>query len=149
MLIRKARRMLAGLCVALMLTQSVGESALTVVAAERGAEATVEEGFLEEEDVAAGAVVSDGDVEEAATDIDGSPVTADLYSARAVTSQDGADWGNGVLVKADGSITVTRNKIVEVVGRIDSDGVVTIDKNFNMIYAGLFCAQERDNRTAI
>lgn len=142
MLIRKARRMLAGLCVALMLTQSVGESALTAVAAERGAEATVEEGFLEEEDVAAGAVVSDGDVEEAATDIDGSPVTADLYSARAVTSQDGADWGNGVLVKADGSITVTRNKIVEVVGRIDSDGVVTIDKNFNMIYAGLFARRK-------
>lgn len=147
MLIRKARRMLAGLCVALMLTQSVGESALTVVAAERGVEASAEEGifeegFLAEEDVAVGVAVSDGDVEEAVADEDGSPEAVDMYSARAVTSQDGADWGNGVLVKADGSITVTRNKIVEVVGRIDSDGVVTIDKNFNMIYAGLFAGRK-------
>lgn len=43
MLKRKAKRMLAGLCVALMLSQSVGESALVAVAAENIAEVPAQE----------------------------------------------------------------------------------------------------------
>ncbi|MDE7270351.1 MAG: leucine-rich repeat domain-containing protein, partial [Acetatifactor sp.] len=151
MLIRKARRMLAGLCVALMLTQSVGESALTVVAAERGVEASTEEGifeegFLEEEDVAAGAAVSDGDVEDAVTDEDGSPAAADVYSARAVIYGDGEDkqLNDRVLIKKDGSIWVTNGEtetgetIILLFGSIDSDGVVTIRRGIGNIPSLIF-----------
>lgn len=139
MLLRKARRTLAGLCVALMLTQSVGENVLTVAAAGKESEAATteetaaEEGFLGE-DIAP---VSDGDMAADEAEANGEFAGMDLYSESSGT-QDGADWGNGVWVEKDGSITVSRGDRVEAVGHIDSNGVLTIDKDFNMIYTGLF-----------
>lgn len=145
MLVRKARRMLAGLCVALMLSQSVGESALTVVAAESGAEAAAEEGFLEEDGAADGAV-SGGDVKGALTEADDESAGIALYSDTNANlpSQDGEDvsWGIGVKVTKEGDDFVIRYTTVvgnvEVVGRMNSNGVLTIDKGLNMIRAGLF-----------
>ncbi|MDE6014766.1 MAG: leucine-rich repeat protein [Acetatifactor sp.] len=141
--------MLAGLCVALMLTQSVGESALTVVAAEGGVEAAVEEGFLEE-DVVAGAAVSNGDVGDPVTDEDDSPVAADVYSARAGRSGDGEDKqvNDRVLIKKDGSIWVTNGETetgeieVVLIGSIDSDGVVTIRRGIDNIPSSIFSGWE-------
>lgn len=145
MLVRKARRVLAGLCVALMLSQSVGESALTVVAAESGAEAAAEEGFFEE-DAAADGAVSGGDVKAAMAEADDEPAGIALYSDTNANlpSQDGDDvsWGGGVTVTKEGDDFVIRYTSsvgrVETVGRMDSNGVLTIDKGLNMIYAGLF-----------
>lgn len=64
MLKRKAKRILAGLCVALMLTQSIGESALVAAAAENTVEAPAEESAIEDLGGADGTVTS-GDVTEA------------------------------------------------------------------------------------
>lgn len=138
MLLRKAKRTLAGLCVALMLAQSVGESALTVVAAEGNVENAAEEEGLGE-DAAATASISDGDVKDDVEEINGEYAGIELYSETDETSQDGDDWGNGVWVKKDGVIIASRGDRVETVGHFDgSYGVVTIDKDFNMIYSGLF-----------
>ncbi len=134
MLIRKARRMFAGLCVALMLTQSVGESALTVVAWEKGTKAATE-GFLEGDTVTA-APVSGGDARDAAAGSSGSPAETEVQSTLAAASQDGEDiqWGNRVLIKGDGSIFVDDIPF----GVIDSEGVVTVRAGIQNIPTGLF-----------
>lgn len=149
---KKAKRMLAGLCVALMLMQSVGECTLTAVAAGRDETPTTEETSAAEEtlegDVAAAASFSSENTEDDAAGGENGSVGIALYSdVKAdsnLPSQDGDDvfWGDSVTVKKEGDDFVIRYTssvgTVEVVGRMDSDGVVTIDKDFNMIYDKLF-----------
>ncbi len=88
MLKRKARRILAGLCVALMLTQSVGESTLTAMAAEGVTEAVAAEDALEEDETD-GAVVSGGDAESTLPDGSSQPVVSGGNTEDSVTDGDG------------------------------------------------------------
>lgn len=142
MLIRKAKRMLAGVCVALMLTQSVGEYALTAVAAEGNVEdAARTEGYEESVDVAA--PVFEANAEDDAMAVEGDEMVAEddsagiaLYSDSVLPSQDGGDikLNARVLIKQDGSIIVDGVPF----GTVDEDGVVTVFWNIDNIPAGLF-----------
>lgn len=168
MLRRKARRILAGLCVALMLTQSVGESTLTAVAAEHVEDTVAAEGFLEG-DVTANAVISDGDAEDTVTDTDGNPAVTDGDSTSAATSQgadsdaaeeelaweeaqrvDGAavseeaekevlELSSRVVIGADGSVTVDDIPF----GEIDAEGVLTVYASIGNIPTGIFQGYEQ------
>ena len=140
MLLRKARRAVAGLCVALMLMQSVGENVLTVAAAEAGVENA---GGL----FAGGDAVSGGDAE--ADMAEAYDDAAALAYQTPKFSQDGEDkWINDRVMIRQGQIWVTNGDtesgetIIVRFGSIDENDVVTVQKNVDNIPGGLFSGWE-------
>lgn len=143
---KRTKRMLAGLCVALMLMQSVGECTLTAVAAGRDETPTAEEAF--EGDGAGAALFSNENTEGDATGGDDGSAGIALYSASDsnLPSWDGEDKqvNDRVLVKKDGSIWVTNGEtetgetIIVQLGSIDSYGVVTIRRSVGNIPSLIF-----------
>ncbi len=162
MLKQKAKRLLAGLCVALMLIQSIDEGALMALAAEPAMEIPSGEYLsqegTEETDNAASeeAAVTSGDSTVTSGDgtitsgdsADGS-IAEDFTDSRALMAGEGTDgWTEvspGVRVNEDGVIQVLVNEETgyEDFGTIDASGVLTVKASATGIYTNMFMGWDR------
>lgn len=146
---RKAKRFLAGLCVAFMLTQSIGETTLTALAAEDIAYTATEESTETENTVSGGnpetavsggneeTTVSDGNEEETVSGGD-TGETLPVEEVIPVTADDGTPQ-----VDEEGNVTVNG----EFWGTIDENGMFTVSSDMGVVTS--YCFKGWDAVTGI
>lgn len=142
MLKRRAKQVLAGLCAALLLVQSVDGSALTVRAAQDAAEAVPKEealGGLWETDNTVVTDAGEADGMERYENATVQEISQDPISHGGGDGEDWTDLSAGVRVSKEGVIQVYAgaDKGYEDFGKIE-DGVLTVNASVTGISVGMF-----------